>query len=91
MTQGVPVDRGAVHQEIWDARTRNGTVRIYQKQFAAHLSISVYQMSRIIKELEQQGRIKKIAARHRNIGIYKVYDPIDFEQTAGSATGLNDA
>lgn len=92
MTQGVPIDRQAVHQEIWEARTRNGTCKIYQKKFAAHLKISVYQMSRIIKELEKDGKITKIGSRYRNVGIYKVSDPASFTAAGGSSdTGLNDA
>lgn len=76
--RGVPLDRMEVHQKIWAARDRRGRVKIYQKQFAEHLGISIYHMSRIIKEFEEQGRLKKIAARYRNVGVYVVSDPVAF-------------
>lgn len=88
MTQGVPVDVLAIHQELWDARKRNGTVQIYQKKFAAHLNLSQYHMSRVIRRMTEEGRIKKIAARYRNVGIYQVMDPADFGGKP-TETGLN--
>lgn len=83
MARGVPIDRQEVHAKIWAARDKSGRVKIYQKRFAESLHISQYHMSRIIREFEEQGRIKKIAARYRNIGIYVVEDPAMFNGTGG--------
>lgn len=81
--RGVPIDRQAVHVKIWEARSKNGSVKIYQKKFAEACGISQYHMSRIIREFEAEGRLKKIGARYRNIGIYAVEDPAKFNGTAG--------
>lgn len=85
MSAGVPLKLDAIHEEIWQSRNRNNKVTIYQKKFAAHLHISVFTMSRKIKELEESGRIKKIGARYRNVGVYIVNDPAEF---SGKNNGL---
>lgn len=87
MSQGVPLDRQKVHETLWEARDRGGKVQIYQKQFAGFLGISVTHMSRVIRDFEQEGRIKKIAARYRNVGVYVIRDPADF--LASKVTGLS--
>lgn len=84
--RGVPLDRKKVHAELWAARDRHGRVKIYQKQFAEHLAISVSHMSRIIQEFEEDGRIKKVGARYRNVGIYAITDPALFGEVSGLST-----
>lgn len=81
--RGVPLDRAMVHAEIWKARDKHGKVKIYQKQFAEYLKISQFHMSRVIGEFEAEGRIKKVGARYRNIGIYVVTDPANFGEVSG--------
>lgn len=87
MTRGVPINRLAVHTQLWEARDRMGRVKIHQSQFAEHLGISIYQMNRVIRDFEEEGRLKKIAAKYRNVGVYVVTDPVEFG--APAPTGLN--
>ncbi len=87
MSRGVPLSRTELHDELWAARDRSGKVKIYQKQLAIHLGISQSHMSRVITDMEAQGRIKKIGARYRNVGIYLIRDPAEFPFT--SVTGLS--
>lgn len=84
--RGVPLDREMVHAEIWKARDKHGKVKIFQKKFAEHLHISQYHMCRVIADFEAEGRIKKIGARHLNIGIYAVKDPAEFGASSGLGT-----
>ncbi len=86
MSSGKPIDRYEIHKKIWDARNRNNKVKIVQKDFAAHCGIAVTHMSRLIKEFERDGRLKKVGARYRNVGIYVVRDPDTF--TLEASTGL---
>lgn len=79
MAAGVPVDIQKLHRQIWDARDRRGLVKIYQKAFARHVGVTVYTMSRLMRQLSEEGRIKKVGARYRNVGIYKVNDPVEWE------------
>jgi hypothetical protein len=93
MPQGLPIDIADIHQKLWDAKDRNDVVKIYQKQFALYCGISAPHMSRVIKRLKEEGRIKKIGSRYRNVGVYSVYDPADFDQPEARlrATGVGPA
>lgn len=93
MAAGLGIDRADIHKKIWDARDRRGLVKVYQKAFAASLGLSTPHMSRIMKELQEQGRIKKVGARYRNVGVYSVRDPSEFDppETALRKTGLGPA
>lgn len=84
MTQGVPIDRAEIHRKIWKARDRTGKVKIYQKRFAETLGISAPHMSRIIGELIESGRLHKVGARYRNVGVYSVSDPAQFSDPDAS-------
>lgn len=88
--RGLAIDRADIHKKIWDQRNRRGIVKIFQKAFAAHLGISTPQMSRIIHELMEQGRIVKIGSRYRNVGVYEVKDPANFAppETAFRSMGV---
>lgn len=78
MTQGIKFDRQKLHQDMWDARDRNGKLQIFQKEWAKTHDITHFVMCRVMKDFEDEGRIKKIGARYRNVGIYVIYDPADF-------------
>lgn len=86
MSRGVPLDREALHQMLWKAADRSGKLRIFQKQLAVYLGIAPTHMSRVIRDFEEEGRIKKIGSRYRNVGIYAVRDPAEF--TPAKITGL---
>lgn len=85
MPQGKPIDITAIHQTLWDAKDHTKKVKIYQKQFALYCGISAPHMSRVVKRLQEEGRIKKVGTRYRNVGVYLVYDPETFNS---KSTGL---
>lgn len=89
MPQGTPIDRDAIHRKIWAASDRNHKVKIVQKDFAVFCGIAVTHMSRLIKEFEKDGRLKKVGARYRNVGVYVVRDPDTFNSPL--PTGLQSA
>lgn len=87
MPQGVPLDRPDIHRQMWEARDRSGKVPIHQKKFAAFLGISPTHLSRVIKDFEEQGRLRKVGARYRNVGVYIVRDPVEFDQDKPTGLG----
>lgn len=87
MTQGLPLDYAEVHRKIWNAKNRNGTVKIHQKKLAKALKISAPHMSRVIKTFKDEGRLKKIASGYRNTAVYIVRDPKDFPDPVGQLKG----
>lgn len=77
--RGQAVDRLALHQTLWSRSDRFGKVQILQGDLAKELGITNPTMSNIIKAMSEEGRLKKVAARKRNIGVYQIKDPADFE------------
>lgn len=73
------IDRQALHDMLWEKADRVGKVEIYQTGLAEELGITKPTMSLIIKELTDDGRIRKLFARKANVGVYKVSDPAQFE------------
>lgn len=78
MTQGVPIDRVALHRVLWRRSGRRRTLKIHQGMFGEELGVSPYHLSRMLAELEDQGRLKKVANDRFNTGTYKIEDPADF-------------
>lgn len=93
MPSGSPIDREALHKIIWEASDRrNHKIKIVQKDFAVFYGIAVTHMSRLIKEFEKEGRLKKVGARYRNVGVYVVRDPDTFNlEQPPQPTGLQSA
>lgn len=54
-------------------------MRLSQKDLAAELGITKYTISRIMKELEVAGRVKKLGWGGPDGVDYLVRDPADFE------------
>lgn len=75
MAAGVRADRDEIHRKLWEARDRRDLVQIHQGRFAAHLGLTGPHLCRILKEFESVGRVKKIGARYRNVGVYQISDP----------------
>lgn len=78
MTQGIAIDRVALHRVLWRRSGRRHTLKIHQGMFGEELGISPYHLSRLLAELEAQGRLRKIANDRFNTGTYRIEDPADF-------------
>lgn len=81
MPKGKPIDRNSLHNQLWDARDRHNRVKIHQRKFAKFLGITHTHMCRIIGDFEEEGRIRKIAAREKNVGVYLITDPAEYHST----------
>lgn len=75
MTRGITVDRLLLHSHLWDLADRSGKVTIYQKGLAETMGITQATMSICVRALAAEGRIRKIASRANNVGVYQVRDP----------------
>ena len=81
MARGKTIDRVALHCDLWSKSDRLNRIEIYQKELAQTLGVTQATMSLIIKDLVEDGRVRKIASKPRNVGIYVVRDPAQFEHT----------
>lgn len=77
--KGQKVDRLALHERFWAQADRFGKVEIYQKGLAEELHLTAPTVSLIMKELVEEGRIRKVASKRRNVGVYAVRDPANFD------------
>jgi DNA-binding MarR family transcriptional regulator len=83
MTLGVKVDRAALHRVLWRRTDRRRTLKIHQGMFGEELGISPWHLSRLLKELEDAGRVRKLTTDRHYVGTYVVYDPADFTDEPG--------
>lgn len=73
--RGHAVSRPDLHQLLWSRSDRFGRVEVYQKELAEEIGVTQATMSLVMKDLVETGRVKKIAAKRRNVGIYTIRDP----------------
>lgn len=83
-TRGKTINRHEIHEYLWENRDRFDQVRIHQKQFADYIGCTSATMCHIIADLTDQGRITKVAAEEKNVGIYRISDPENWSETARS-------
>lgn len=78
MARGVKIDRVTLHRALWEKADRFGKVEIHQKTLADELGVTNVTVSLIIKELVEEERVRKVAAKKGNVGIYVIKDPTGF-------------
>lgn len=75
----VGVDRHGLHKLLWTRRSRRDTVRVIQKDLAAEIGVNKWTMSRIMHELQNDGRIKVIGVEKDTIRTFVIRDPKGWE------------
>ncbi len=85
MTRGVRLDKNAVHRELWAEAVKNRKhwVTIHQRKFAAHLGIRNTWLCIVLAEFAEEGRIRRVANKHRNVGVYEIADPDEWDPPTG--------
>ena len=78
MTRPLPISKPDLHQLLFDRSGRARKLQLNQKELAKELGIPHDALNRVVKQIEAEGRIKKIGARKDNIGVYAVKDPDEF-------------
>lgn len=76
----VGVDRPLLHQYLWSKSDRMNRIRLDQKCLASELGVNHYTMSRIVHELIEMGRIRRLAIGQGNARTYVVADPDLFDR-----------
>lgn len=74
------VDRALLHGYLWSKTDRMNRIRLDQKALAAQLGVNHYTMSRIVHELLDAGRIRRLSIGHGNARTYIVADPEAFDR-----------
>lgn len=75
MVQGREFSREWIHEELWKRANRRGKVELHLGTAAEELGISYWHFTKIVKQLETAGCLKKISQRKGNIGIYSIKQP----------------
>jgi Fe2+ or Zn2+ uptake regulation protein len=72
------LDREALHRYLWDRSSHSHRIKIHQGRLAEALNVTRGTVVRVLKEMGEAGRIRKVESLPDNIGIYKIADPDDF-------------
>lgn len=85
MPRGVKLDKDAIHRELWAAASKNRKrqIQIHQRKFADHLGIGHAHLCTILGEFSEQGRIRRVSNRARNVGVYEIANPDEFVEETG--------
>lgn len=76
--RGQRIDRLELHKMLWKRADRFGKVEIHQGRLSEELHVTKPTMSLIMTELTQEGRVKKVGSKYRNVGVYTIRNPVDF-------------
>lgn len=84
MPTNQPVDRHALHRFLWERRSRRDTIRVVQQELADGLGVNKWTMSRIMHELQDDGRIKPVGIEKGTIRTFVVRDPAEWEVSSAA-------
>ncbi len=77
-----PVDLDALHLYWWQRTDSRGRLRIEQKSFAARLELTNWHMSRLVGQMEREGRLRPLTATGQ-ARTYIITDPAEWEMSRG--------
>jgi len=63
------IDRQLLHEYLWMNRARGDFYPVSQKELAEKLGVTIFTLSRVFRELRDEGRVEKIR------GKYRIFDP----------------
>lgn len=69
------VDRDALHRFLYERSNSRSQIKINQTDLAVQLDITRGTMYRVLKEMVEAGRLRKVEALERNVGVYQIVDP----------------
>jgi CRP-like cAMP-binding protein len=75
VSQGVKLDRTALHLYLWSLADGVGRLRINQAHLADDLGVNRVSVARVFKELQDKGVLRKIKEGSRRVVMYEVTDP----------------
>lgn len=78
MTRAINIDHQRLHEMLWKKADSTGRLLIHQSDLREQLAVSNATLCRILQRMANEGRLKKIAARKGNIGVYVLQNPEGF-------------
>lgn len=69
------VDRDALHLYLYERSNSRSHIPIHQTELAEKLDITRGTMYRVIKEMVDAGRMRKVESLERNVKVYQIVDP----------------
>lgn len=73
------IDRELLHRYLRDKADSHGRLRILQTEVADQIGCSKFTLNRLLKELEEAGRVTRISRRRATAGLYVIADPKQFD------------
>lgn len=69
------IDRDALHSLLARRADRRSSIKLLANELALEIGVSSYHFSRIIAEMQEDGRIRQVSISKHNIRTYMVMDP----------------
>lgn len=69
------IDRDALHALLWKRADRRGAIKLLANVLALEIGVSAYHFSRILAELQEDGRLREVSRGKHNVRTYMVSDP----------------
>jgi predicted transcriptional regulator len=80
------IDRDALHRFLYDRSNSRSHIKINQTELATQLDVTRGTMYRVLKEMLEGGRLRKVETLERNVGVYQIVNPDTWQaQQAGTA------
>lgn len=69
------IDRDALHAYLWKRTDRRGALKLLANVLALEIGVSAYHFSRILAEMQEDGRLREVSRGKHNVRTYMVVDP----------------
>lgn len=70
-----PLDRDALHRYMWDRCNAHHRIPVHQGELADALGVTRGTIVRVLNELVEQGRMRKVDSKLKNVRVFHVVDP----------------
>lgn len=71
-----PLDRDALHRYLWErAHPNSHRIPVHQGQLADALGVTRGTIVRVLNELVEQGRMRKVDSKDKNVRVLQIIDP----------------
>lgn len=70
------LDRDALHKYLWDRSTHHThRIPVHQGDLADALQVTRGTVVRVLNEMVEQGRIRKVDSKEKNVRVFQIIDP----------------
>lgn len=72
------VDRDALHRYLYERSNSRSQIKVHQTMLAEQLDVTRGTIYRVLKEMVEAGRMRKIESLERNVKVYQITNPDDW-------------